>query len=750
MRRARLLMLGGVIVMLVATAGAQVRADVALRAAVEQETVKGDLKGAIEAYRKIADGYPEDRAVRAQALVRMADAYRKLGDAQAKQVYERVIKEFADQKEQVTIARARMGQPATDGSLTARRVWTLPAGTSEPTDVSADGRFLSYLADGDLVIRDLAGTGRTHLIKAGANEEIDGARLSRDGTQVAFSLWNNTTTREELYVSRVSTPSPERRPLESNMTRVSYADVCDWTPDGTRVAAFLAASSTMGAARLVFFSVADGRLEEIHALSSIADTDGGCAISPDGRYIAYHGRGSSGAADIFVTTLNGRRAVPAVVHRAEDRVVGWTPTGDALVFSSRRSDGSGLWLMRVTDGAPVGEAQFLTEQSGDHQHLGITAAGTVFSSPRTESTDPIVKVGAFDFSIGQWRTVPAVAVDDEQADSTWQADWSPDGQELSYARSNGRSATTLDVVFRPTDPQRAQRVVTVPLRGARWLRWTNDGSAVLLYGMHPDGTTGFWKIGRDSSEAVAVAGGVSGALDAFAASPHQDSKRIYLHRQFADGSLALIDREWSTGQEKEVFKAADRAGYPLLSPDGRKLYYSRTLGKESERLRASVVVERDMATNQERELSGPRNLGGMNLSPDGRYIATGSNDPAAKTRSFVLIPTAGGDTRTLMNVPVSENWLANGGANPLGLYVWAPDSRSMILRNDGTGELWWVPIDGTAPRKVSPAGMGNVAWAGAWRIHPDGTRVAFHSSSATPSKPAELWMIENVLPGPRK
>ena len=105
-------------------APAQVRAEVALRAAIEQETVKGDLKGAIEAYRKIVDGYADNRAVRAQALVRMADGYRKLGDAQAKQVYERVIREFADQKEQVTIARARIGPPATDGALTARRVWT--------------------------------------------------------------------------------------------------------------------------------------------------------------------------------------------------------------------------------------------------------------------------------------------------------------------------------------------------------------------------------------------------------------------------------------------------------------------------------------------------------------------------------------------------------------------------------------------------------------------------------------------------
>src|SRR5262245_20136910 len=68
---------------------AQGKGDVELRAAMETETVKGDLKGAIEQYRKVA-AEARDRAVAAMALVRMADCYQRLGDAQARVIYERV------------------------------------------------------------------------------------------------------------------------------------------------------------------------------------------------------------------------------------------------------------------------------------------------------------------------------------------------------------------------------------------------------------------------------------------------------------------------------------------------------------------------------------------------------------------------------------------------------------------------------------------------------------------------------------
>src|SRR6266700_1900554 len=93
---------GGVLLL----AQASRTAEVQFKAAQHKEQVEGDLKGAIEQYKKIAQG--SDRAVAAKALVAIGQCYEKLGNAEARNAYDRVVREFADQSESVDQARARL------------------------------------------------------------------------------------------------------------------------------------------------------------------------------------------------------------------------------------------------------------------------------------------------------------------------------------------------------------------------------------------------------------------------------------------------------------------------------------------------------------------------------------------------------------------------------------------------------------------------------------------------------------------
>src|SRR4051812_2215308 len=124
-----------------ATAPAQKNPEVALRAAMETETVKGDLKSALEQYRKIAQS--GIRPLAAQALLHMAECYQKLGDTQSRGVYERILKDYAEQKEAVAIARARLGGGASNSGIVTRQMWTGPKVDVYGT-VSPDGRSLSF------------------------------------------------------------------------------------------------------------------------------------------------------------------------------------------------------------------------------------------------------------------------------------------------------------------------------------------------------------------------------------------------------------------------------------------------------------------------------------------------------------------------------------------------------------------------------------------------------------------------------
>ena len=96
------------------------------KAAQHKEEVEGDLKGAIEQYNLIARG--SDRVIVVKALLRVADCYRRLGDAEARAVYQRIVKEYADQPQALVEARNRLtelgAKPAeTDTHVVARQIW---------------------------------------------------------------------------------------------------------------------------------------------------------------------------------------------------------------------------------------------------------------------------------------------------------------------------------------------------------------------------------------------------------------------------------------------------------------------------------------------------------------------------------------------------------------------------------------------------------------------------------------------------
>lgn len=62
-------------------------ADILYERAVQKETADGDLKAALELYKQTVAKAGTNRAVAAKALVRMAQCYEKLGDADARKAY---------------------------------------------------------------------------------------------------------------------------------------------------------------------------------------------------------------------------------------------------------------------------------------------------------------------------------------------------------------------------------------------------------------------------------------------------------------------------------------------------------------------------------------------------------------------------------------------------------------------------------------------------------------------------------------
>ena len=130
------------------TAGARqgaAEAEKLLASAKHKATIDGDPKGAIEEYKRAFAAAGSNRGLAAEALLRMAECHQQLGEAEAQAIYERVIRDYADQKDAAVLARARhRGQKA--GHASEGRSGRCGRASTPTASARSrrDGRFLTY------------------------------------------------------------------------------------------------------------------------------------------------------------------------------------------------------------------------------------------------------------------------------------------------------------------------------------------------------------------------------------------------------------------------------------------------------------------------------------------------------------------------------------------------------------------------------------------------------------------------------
>jgi Tfp pilus assembly protein PilN len=154
---AALAVLGGVLVL------TQSGQDLFQQALVKEQA-DGDLRGALVIYQRIVRDFTADRTLTAKSLVQMGRCYDRLGQAEAseaRKAYERVVREFADQKDAVEQARALLAagslERTPDVGIAVQLKRVLPAGRrTTMSHVSPDGRFITFIdAHGNVWLHDL-------------------------------------------------------------------------------------------------------------------------------------------------------------------------------------------------------------------------------------------------------------------------------------------------------------------------------------------------------------------------------------------------------------------------------------------------------------------------------------------------------------------------------------------------------------------------------------------------------------------
>jgi len=687
----------GTSVMVLAALAAQrgSRAELQLEAAVNREVVAGDLKGAIELYRKAAQS--SDRALAAKALVRMGQCSEKLGDTEARKAYERVVRDFGDQKDLAETARTRLAALGrVEGlsyppGITLRKVW---GGTPGPVEgsPSPDGRYLSFVdrATANLAVRDLVTGQNRRLTNKGtwqeSGEYAEASVISGDGKEIAYAWYN----KEKFYEIRVSG-------MDGSNPRTVYRDkefgywleLYQWTPDGKQILAIL--QKNKKDFELALIPVAGG---PVRLLKTPSRYWWYASVSPDGRFLVYDVHGEKAdESDICLLSLEGGQAVPLVQSPAADSEPVWMPDGKKVLFKSDRTGTNGFWTIDVVEGKPRGVPQLLKDGVGRQvRPNGFTRRGDFYFSASTDIG--AVYVTELDPVEGKMLR-PPTPIAQRSAGSNVAPSWSPDGRRLAYyslSVRNGQRVATLVILSVETGEAREVPVELQLLRRPVHVHWFPDGKSVLV-----------------------------GAYD----SPKRDQVAFYrVDIQTGDHRLVLSSPGPGPARAE-------------LSRDGKTLFFFT--GGEPKLW--GGVIARDIETGQEREITRVPYLAGygwamMAVSPDGKHLAFRSPVDEREWTALRLVPATGGELRELCRFRQSETM----GNDEI---AWTPDGRNVLFvrstGKNGMPELWRIPISGGEPQRtgLSAKGMRVVS------PHPDGRRIAFDSGNRG-VEANELWVLENI------
>ncbi|MBK5290403.1 MAG: PD40 domain-containing protein [Acidobacteriia bacterium] len=668
-------------------------AEILLESARQKETLEGDLKGAIHQYEDVVKRFPADRSTVAKALVRMAEAHQKLGDAEAQMIFERVVRDYSDQKEPVDQARARLAllrpKPTSQGGVVNRVAWTVADGGWIEGKISPDGRYIPYVhykEGGNLFLRDLVSGTDRQLTNTGTDgrERAQGVEyqcahgyaFSRDGKQLVYSWHRGDTRRFELRVVNLQGSSlPTFRRLFDH-EEVTWIMPHDWSPDGKWIAVLLTRKDKTAQIGLV--SAQDGSLRVLKSI----DWRGPNAMyfSPDGQYLAYDLPAGETLLqrDILVLAVDGSREIPAEVHPSDDSFLGWAPDGKRLLFASDRGGSRDLWARQFSDGKPQGQPELLKRDIGRFDSMGITSSGSLHYAVAPPVRGFDIRTAEFDFGKGDFVSPPVQAVSTYVGNNS-SPDWAPDGKHFAWV--SRRTTPHFVIGIRSTQTGQVRELLLPPnfyVQGS--LSWGHDGNSFLVGGVDK-GRSGVFRVDRES------------------------------------------------GRTSLVVDTQQGGGRAIESPDGGALYYVAP-GSNS---REVTIVKRILASGQESVLL--KGLYGLrSLSRDGRYLAVDERTRSRIPQAVLLVPTNGKAPRELsrVNEPQSTVFL-----------TWMPDQQSVLIGKQvaaGKFEKWRIPIDGGEPKQFETKAQ----LPGGFLLHPDGRQILFQA--LMPSKRPEVWVLENFLP----
>jgi len=558
---------------------------------------------------------------------------------------------------------------------------------------SPDGKYLSYTdwETGDLAIRELA-TGKTRrLTNKGTQKQPAVFALNSvippDNKLVAYS-WTNEYGTYDLCLIGID-GSGNRILYNSKDKDEVYP--ASWSSDGNQIAA--RRYSTKGEkAEIISIAVSDGSVQVLKTFEKLFWPR--FCYSPDDRFIAYDFPVAENSEnhDISLISTDGSGEIFLIEHPANDRLLGWTPGREEILFVSNRTGTHDIWAIEVANGKVKSLPRPVKRDIGQISPQGFTKDGSFYLSVDTRWFT--TQIAPFDLKTGKVQEKLSKPL----LGSNFSAEWSPDGKYLAYITeqtmpSGGTYHRPLHVLNLGTEEERelaGEFEVRVP-------RWSPDGRSILFTGYDNN---------RRNQKDYDYNGGVykidvqtGNVTELVQFPPIQEPVHINYFRDVWWGhSIA----DWSH--------------------DGKDVFYVN---------RGRIFI-RELESGREKQLYQNSNLRKLlDLSPDGNRLVFGTENSDDGTWSILIMPISGGEPRELCKLHESER---------IRFITWTPDGKYVFFTENTkkVSALWRISPEGGDPQKLwqSDKRISGLS------IHPDGQQIAFSTSEHD----EEIWVMENFLP----
>lgn len=677
---------------------------------------KGNLKGAIKLFFEIIEKYPGEREYAAKSQLYIGLCYEKLGLKQAQMAFQKVIENYPEQAETVKLAREKLEALLRaqtiigkgDDVFKIQKIWdNLDVRLGNLSSVSPDGRYVSFTDrhGGDLSILDLTTKKRRRLtdnfsryevlekdLKKLSNKEkmsliqkmkfATGSKWSPDGTKLVYG-WVDYAGGGDLRIVRLDESQPH---VLLRNEEFDFLSPLDWSSDGKHILAVFFNKDMKG--QIALIKVTDGSVRVVKKFDVPVQNQGKSMLLPDGQYMVYDmaQEKSSSERDILLLSLYEGKEIRLVEHPADDFILGLSPDGKKLLFSSERRGTLDAWVLGIEGGQSQGEPKLVKKNLGEIGPIGFDRKGSFYYGMRNWVID--VFTATLDREKAIVQTPPAKATKSFEGTNLFPA-WSPDGKFLAFvSRRLLGSDYSWFLRIQSIETGEERELLLPDLKNLRpTICWSPDGRSIVATGSDDSGREGIYEIDVNS------------------------------------GNLRML---------KTFDSDTMKVRWPTWSPDKKKLFFKIQDNEKSKGIWSRLMVY-DTESGQVKELFQEKSWPTlMALSPDGQWLAFQTLDLDTLLRSLNVMPSAGGEPRKILTLGENEF---------IFTVAWMPDGESLVFaksNNQKKNSLWQISIEEGQSQKLGLE-MQRLRLLS---VHPDGQRIAFCSSQLS----ITLWVMENFLP----